>query len=709
MTVLHAELELVPVPPARDLVVLGYPDIFAAADAVPSILESDPHRLEGLDDILIGEERGEHLHPDAIEQLPKGSGWLMVEFVADDIDAAHAKSEELVDRLKQTEHEPAYSYFDEPEAEDQLWQVREGGLGATARPPGGGETWEGWEDAAVSPYALGGYLRDFHALLEEYDYADESALYGHFGQGCVHTRIPFDMRTASGVADFRSFVERAADLVVSYGGSLSGEHGDGQARGALLAKMYPPEIMAAFGDLKAIFDPDGHMNPGRVVWAYPVDTHLRLGTDFEQRRERTWFAYPEDDHSFGNAVMRCIGVGKCRNHGDGGVMCPSYRVTGEEEHTTRGRSRLLQEMMRVDGVVRDSWRSNDVLEALDLCLACKGCKKDCPVNVDMATYKAEFLAHHYRGRLRPMAHYTMGWLPLLARLASAAPGAVNALMATPGLSQALKKAGGVAPERAAPRFARQRFVEWFAARPVPARPSSRRDVVLWPDSFNNNFSPEVGRAAVEVLESAGFRVRIPSKTLCCGLTWISTGQLATARRVLQRTVAALRDDIRAGTTVVGLEPSCTAVFRSDAAELFPHDDDVLRLQGQVRTLAEVLEGCDDWRPPSPVAGRRVVVQPHCHQHAIMGFETDRRLMERLGIEVVEQVPGCCGLAGNFGFEDGHYDISMKIAEDSLLPAIRNAHGATTLADGFSCRTQVAQSDVDTRPLHLAQLLAGRGS
>ena len=706
VTVLRARLRLVPVPPARTLVVLGYPDIVAAARAVPRVLEHDPHRLEGLDDTLIGLERSRRLHRDALRQLPQGSGWLMVELVADDTDAADRSARVLVDALAGTDSEPTVSFFDDPAEEEQLWALREAGLGATARPPGGHVTWEGWEDAAVPPDRLGDYLQDFRDLLTEFGYQRTSALYGHFGQGCVHTRIPFEMRTVDGVAAFRSFVERAADLVVSYGGSLSGEHGDGQARAELLPKMYGAEVVAAFGEMKAVLDPGDRMNPGKVVRPNRLDADLRLGADFAPWTPSTHFGFPADEHSFAKAVSRCVGVGKCRNHGgEGGVMCPSYQVTREEEHSTRGRSRLLFEMIRGE-VITDGWRSTEVRDALDLCLACKGCKSDCPVDVDMATYKAEFLSHHYARRIRPASHYSMGWLPAAARLAALSPRSVNALTGSPLVARLLKRFGGIAPERDIPRFAAQRFSDWWRDRPRGSGTGDKGPVLLWPDTFSNNFHPSVGRAAVAVLEDAGFEVRLPDRTLCCGLTWVSTGQLTTAKRVLRRTVSALRDEIRAGIPVVGLEPSCTAVFRADAPELFPDDEDVRRLSQQTRTLSELLlEHAPDWRTP-PV-NRRAVVQKHCHQHAVMGFDPDQEIMRRCGVEATTLDSGCCGLAGNFGFERGHYDVSMACAERVLLPAVRDADPQTAvLADGFSCRTQVEQGDTGRTAVHLAELLAG---
>ena len=705
VTVLRARLKLLPVVRAKSLVFLSYPDIAAAGDDVPRVLPHNPVALEGLDDKLINYEKRKNLHPDALHKLAENGGWLMVQMGGDTEQEADAAVARLIQALGR-EDGPGVHRFDDEADEEQMWLVRESGLGATARVPGERDTWEGWEDSAVPPERLGDYLRDLDRLLREYDYG-QASLYGHFGQGCVHTRIPFELTTADGIRQFRSFLERAADLVVSYGGSFSGEHGDGQARGELLVKMFGDRLIRAFGQLKAIFDPDDRMNPGKVVGPYPLDSHLRIGVDYNHGGVETEFRYPDDSGSFGRAVARCVGVGSCRRE-HGGVMCPSYMVTREEEHSTRGRSRLLFEMLdgtARGGTIADGWRSTAVRDALDLCLACKGCKSDCPVNVDMATYKAEFLSHHYRGRLRPRAHYALGWLPVAAVAAARAPRMVNAVAQAPGLGRLAKLVGGVDQRRDIPVFAAETFQHWFADR-WPTGDGWRGEVLLWPDTFSNHFQPGVARAAVEVLEAAGWRVRVPEEPVCCGLTWISTGQLGVAKKVLRRTVEVLRPHLRAGTRVVGLEPSCTSVFRSDARELFPDDEDVMRLRRQTVTLAELLhDHSPGWRPPQVPA--HALIQTHCHQHAVLGTGAEQAVLADAGVQAEFLDSGCCGLAGNFGFEAGHYEVSEACAERVLLPAVRDAAETDViLADGFSCRTQVAQSASGGRSaIHLAELLS----
>ncbi|WP_369372506.1 FAD-binding and (Fe-S)-binding domain-containing protein [Streptomyces sp. cg36] len=708
VTVLRAELELVAVPAAEALLVLGFDDIYAAADAVPELLQhSRPTQLEAIDGRMAQLMREEHAYLDSLDSLPEGDSWLLMQFTGDTKEQADAQALELLRSLGRGADDPQVALSDDPPREKEMLKAREAGLGVTARPPDDSETWEGWEDSAVAPEKLGAYLRDLERLFDRYGY-QQASLYGHFGQGCVHTRIPFELREGKGIGAFRAFLSDAADLVASYGGSLSGEHGDGQARGELLPRMFSPALMAAMEQVKALFDPGNRMNPGKVIHPHRVDANLRLGATWRPEPQQTHFAFADDGGDFGQAVLRCVGIGNCRTH-QGGVMCPSYRATLEEEHSTRGRARLLFEMLggHGDSPVTAGWRSTEVRDALDLCLACKGCTSDCPVGVDMATYKAEFLAHHYQGRLRPAAHYSMGWLPLWTQMARVAPGLANAALHAPGLARLGKRLAGIDPRRAAPLFAAESFQKSWRRRERPQPdPADPRTVVLWPDTFTNHFHPRIADAAVRVLESAGFQVAVPDGPVCCGLTWISTGQLATARRVLKRTTTVLRPWLEAGTPVIGLEPSCTAVFRADAPDLLAGDQDIVRLASQTRTFAEQLvnHSPDGWRPPR--ISRAATVQTHCHQHAVLGADPDRELMRRAGLQAQVLDEGCCGLAGNFGFEQGHYDLSMTIAERGVLPAVRDAAPSTfVLADGFSCRTQISQAGTGRRALHLAEVLA----
>jgi FAD/FMN-containing dehydrogenase/Fe-S oxidoreductase len=699
VTVLRVELKLMKQPEKQITVVLGYPDIGAAGDAAPKVARHSPIQLEGLDDKVLCYEREERRPTDVLAALPDGNAWLVVELGGDSDDDVRGKARRLIDDVA----DGNAVVLDDTGQRARLTAVREAALATTARTPAGPDAWPGWEDSAVAPDRLGDYLRALRRLLDEYGYGVTS-LYGHFGQGCVHCSIPFDLTSAPGIATYRDFVQRAARLCVEHHGSLSGEHGDGQARGELLGIMYGDDVVHAFEEFKAIFDPGNRMNPGKVVHANRLDADLRLGPDYAPTQPDTHFGYQDDDGAFSRAALRCAGVGECRRPTPGGgVMCPSYQVTREEEHSTRGRARILFEMVN-GGVIADGWRSDAVNDSLDLCLACKGCKSDCPVQVDMATYKAEFLSHHYAGRIRPRDHYSLGWLPAVAQAAALAPGLANAIAGLP-LAKGL---AGVDPQRRVPKFAPARIDRWLRRRPS-ASTGERGKVLLFPDTFTTAFAPGIAAAAVGVLEAAGFEVVVPPRAVCCGLTWISTGQQDTAKRILRRTVDTLAPYIRDGLPMIGLEPSCTAVFRSDLGELFGRDQDADRLARQTRTLAELLtERAADFRPR--LAGTdgepvKAIVQRHCHQHAVLGSDADHQVMETVGLQAEDLQSGCCGLAGNFGMTPGHRDVSLACAEQALLPAVRDARPATVvLADGFSCRTQIEDSDTGRRAVHLAEVL-----
>jgi len=699
VTVLEATVRLVSSPPVRSLLVLGYPDVYSAGDHITEVLAHKPIALEGLDDNLVEDMKKKRLHPQDVKLLPDGGGWLLVEFGGDTKTAADDQARALMDALKNTQKPPSMKLFDDPEQERTIWLVRRSGLGATARVPGAKDTWEGWEDSAVPPEKLGNYLRDLRKLLTDFGYA--CALYGHFGQGCVHTRIDFDLVTKAGIEKYRSFIHRAADLVIRYGGSLSGEHGDGQSRGELLPKMFGPELMRAFHEFKSIWDPDWKMNPGKIIDPYRADENLRLGVDYRPPQLQTHFKFPGDDQgSFARATLRCVGVGECRRE-NVGTMCPSYRVTREEKHSTRGRAHLLFEMLQGDPL-KQGWRDRHVKDALDLCLACKGCKGDCPLQVDMATYKAEFLSHYYEDRLRPRHAYAMGLIYWWARFASIVPGIANFFTQAPAIADVVKMLGGIARERQIPVFAPQTFTQWFRRRRERYNTEQPR-VLLWPDTFNNYFFPEVGRAAVIVLEAAGFQVELPAKSLCCGRPLYDFGMLGPAKRLLRQTLDTLRPEIEAGVPIIGLEPSCVAVFRDEMTNLFPDDEDAKRLRDRTFLISEFFETMlDGYQPPQ--LKRKALVHGHCHQKAIMGMGHDKSIFTKLGLDYQLLDSGCCGMAGSFGFEAGHYDISMNVGELVLLREIRNASRETLIiADGFSCREQIRQA-TDREALHTAQVL-----
>jgi Fe-S oxidoreductase len=645
--------------------------------------------------------RLKHLHEEDIGALPEGKGWLLAEFGGESEEEAARKAQALADELRRQPNAPSIKLLKDKAQQDQIWLVRRAGLGATAFVPDHPESWEGWEDTAVPPDKVGDYLRDLKALFGKYGY--DSVLYGHFGDGCIHCRVDFGLRSEDGIAKWRRFLNEGADLVVRYGGSISGEHGDGQSKAELLEKMYGPELIEAFRSFKAIWDPDGKMNPGKVVDPYPITSNLRLGPEYHPPKLETHFAFKDDKGSFAHAAMRCVGVGECRRHTtEKGVMCPSYMATREEMHSTRGRAHLLFEMMRGDPLER-GWKSDAVEAALSLCLACKGCKKDCPVNVDMATYKAEFRAHHYAGRLRPRAAYSMGLIYWWSRAASTMPRLANAVTQTPGLSAAVKWAGGIAQERRIPRYAPETFRRWFARR--GDRPQARgRRVLLWPDTFNNHLRPQTAIAATRVLEAAGFEVAIPDRPLCCGRPLYDWGMLKAAKRLWRQTLASLRADVEAGVPLVGLEPACVAAFRDELPGLFPDDPLAIKLSRQSLFLTEFLHqharGLE-----LPKLHDDALVHIHCHHHAVIGDGAERQVLDQLGVGYRIVPSGCCGMAGSFGFEADKHDLSLQVAEHALLPALRQtADGTLILANGFSCREQIEQAS-GRATAHVAELLA----
>lgn len=698
VTVLRAWCKLVPYLPARSLVVAGFPGIAEAGDFVPEALKFKPIGCEGMDETFFEDMRKKNMHPKHLDLLPEGRAWLLIEFGGETREDSDRQAQRLIDDLGHKKSSPACKLLDNPKLEADLWKLREEGLGATAFIPGENVNHEGWEDTAVPPDKVGSYLRDFKKLIDEFGY--KGSLYGHLGDGCIHVRLDFDLETEHGIRKYREFVEKGADLVVSYHGSLSGEHGDGQARAELLEKMYGPELIDAFAEFKRIWDPDWKMNPGKVVAPYRLDENLELGTRYDPPHVETHFQFPNDRHSFAFATRRCVGAGVCRQT-QGGTMCPSYMVTHEERHSTRGRARLLFEMMEGDPV-KDGWKSEEVKEALDLCLSCKGCKGECPVQVDMASYKAEFLSHYYERRLRPRQAYVFGFIQVWSQLASLAPGFLNLLLKVPPLSALAKKAAGIAPKRSLPRFAPYTFREWWAAR--DPRNLGRKVVMLWPDTFNNHYHPTTLQAAVEVLEDAGFQVAVPRRHFCCGRPLYDYGFLPTAKRYLEDILVGLREEIREGLDIVVLEPSCCSVFRDELLNLFPDNEDARRLGQQVFLLSEFLtKRVPGYNPPK--LKRKALLHGHCHHKSLMKMDDEQELLTRMGVDFDSPETGCCGMAGGFGFEEGdHYDVSVKCGERVLFPKLRETPDDTLIiADGFSCREQVSQSSRRV-PLHLAQVM-----
>ena len=701
--ILGATLNLVESPQFRTLVGIGFEDVFIAADHVPLVLTHKPIGLEGMDGLLLDSLRSKQKALNDIPLLPEGRGFLLAEFGG----ATQAEADERARHAAQALESITTARIYNNDEAHRVWAIRESGLGATAFVPGKRTGWEGWEDAAVGPTQLGSYLRAIHALMQEYDY--HSPMYGHFGQGCVHMRLSFDLETEKGILDFREFMDKAADIALAHGGSISGEHGDGQARGALLPKMFGPELMEGFREFKRLFDPGNRMNPNKLIDAHEIHEDLRLGADYKPWEPKTHFAFAEDNGSFARATLRCVGVGACRK-ADAGTMCPSYMATREEQHSTRGRAHLLWELMQRE-VLPNDWANEQVRESLDLCLSCKACKSECPVSVDMATYKAEFLSHHYEHHSRPLAHYAFGRIDRWAKLASFAPGLVNAINNAPGISGIIKSVLHIHPSRSFPRFSKPFTSDRRMARDARRGQGDRREklapdapkVFLWADTFNNYFHPATMRAAHKVLTTAGFQVSVPNRHLCCGRPLYDFGLLDTAKQYLAKILDALTPEIDAGIPVVVLEPSCASVFRDEMVNLFPNDPRARKLRSLIFLLSEFLvRYAPDYEPPK-IDGK-IVVHGHCHHKAGPGMTDEVKILRATGAEVELLDSGCCGMAGPFGFEDDKYEVSQKLGERVLLPAVRENPKAVIVSDGFSCCEQITQN-TSARPKHLAEVLA----
>ena len=703
--VARATIRLVRPPAARCLLVLGFADDIEGAAAVPVLLTEGPFTVESLSAELLDLA---HASRDDVG-LPAGGAWLLVEARGDSSAEASEHAARLASAIGRSPLAADVRLIADEPGQGALWRIREDGAGHSSRLAGGVAAWPGFEDSAVPPERLSGYLGELRALLHEHDLPAIS--YGHYGEGCVHLRVGFGLDRAGGEERFRRFMEAAADLVVAHGGSLSGEHGDGRARGALLERQFSPQLRAAFAAFRDLWDPVGVLNPQIIVSPPPITADVRATTP-RAIDIRPAQAYSHDGGDFRSAVERCIGVGRCVTTAGSELMCPSFRATRDEQHSTRGRARLLQEMV-AGSLAADGWGSKEVRVALDLCLACRGCVSQCPTSVDMATYKSEFLHHHYRRRLRPLSHYSLGWLPLWLRLVAAfrVSWLVNGVTRSRLTRRIFTRAAGIAAARGIPPIARRPFTRERKAqlRAQPGNVSSagaRGRVVLWPDSFNEYLTPDVAHAAVRVLEAAGFEVLVPGRTVCCGLTWHTTGQLDMAKRVLRRSLGAT--ELAGDEPVVVLEPSCATMLREDLRQLLPDHPRAASLAGRVTTLAELLDGIGFVAPrAAELAEAPAISQPHCHQQAVLGLGADRRVMERNGIAVGRELSGCCGLAGNFGAERGHEAIAHAVAELELLPALRAADPETPLlADGFSCRTQI-EALSGQRARHLAEVLAER--
>ncbi len=695
---LSATVRAVARPKQLVLVTLGFADIYVAADQVPWILEHRPEALEAFDQQLV--EFGKIKGLEAIRLLPSGCAFLIVELGGATLEEARGRGEALLQQAKRVPLCTGSKLLVDPGERDSVWRLRESGLGAGASRPGFPRAWPGAEDVAVAPAKLGAYLRRFTKLLDKRQLR-VSIYYGHFGEGCVHCRVSFDLESEQGIAIFRATMEELGDLVGEFGGSISGEHGDGIARSELLPRMFGTELIGAFGEFKRAFDPDGRMNPGTIVHPHPLDSHLKLGPNYRPLQVATHFDFSSEGGLAG-AALKCVGVGKCRKT-DAGTMCPSYMATREEFHSTRGRARVLFEAL--NGGLPGGLTDEALHEALDLCLSCKSCKTECPAAVDMAMYKAEFLAHYHQQHRRPLLAHALGRINEWAALAAHAPGLVNSLSRS-FLARPMKRALGIHPNRDLPRFAKQTFRAWFGARNGAV--DSRPEVVLFPDTFNNFFEPEVAIAATHVLDAAGFRVTIPQSQICCGRPLYDQGMLDVAKQRLREAMRVLGPYVERAVPIVGLEPGCILTFRDELPRLFPGDTVAQALAEGTFLLDEFLARKAPAYVPPPYQGR-ALLHGHCHQKAIAGLKHETALLERVsGLKLEVLDAGCCGMAGAFGYEAGHYDISKTLAERVLVPAIRRSDpGAIVISDGFSCRSQVRHFCPDARVMHLAQVLDQR--
>jgi FAD/FMN-containing dehydrogenase/Fe-S oxidoreductase len=713
VTILEATLLLVPSPKARSAVMLGFKDLPTACQCALETLNFNPTACEAFDKLLFDDVRKKGDESAALAILPKGEAFLLIEFGGDSKRDSDDQARQMMDHVKSIgDRAPVdMKLYDDPQQEKMIWDVREGGLGSTAWVPGQPDSWPGWEDSAVPVPAVPQYVVELRALFKKFGY--NPALYGHMGQGCIHCRVGFDLYTEPGIEKYKRFMNEAVTLVVKFGGVASGEHGDGQARGQFLPQMFGAELFEAFKEYKRIWDPTNRMNTGKVINlegpAYTITENLRLGTDYNPPQPKTHFAYPDDRHSFARAALRCVGVGACRREG-GGTMCPSYMVTREEKDSTRGRARMLFEMMNGE-VIDDGWKSEEVKDSLDLCMSCKGCKGDCPVNVDMATYKSEFLSHYYEGRLRPPHAYAFGWIHIWSTLASFAPSLANLFTQTPGLSSIAKLFAGVHPKRKIPPFAPRSFKHWFRSH-EPKHPAGP-PVVLFADTFNNHFHPDVAIAATEVLEDAGFRVKVPMADVCCGRPLYDYGFLGMAKRWWIDLLEKLRPYYQAGIPMVVLEPSCWAAFHDELSNLMPNSEDGKRLKALTFTLSDFLRS----KAPNysfPRLKRKAIVHGHCHQKALDALNdkeygklfAEKEIFDKMGLDHKHPDAGCCGMAGAFGYEkeNDHYEVAVAAGERMLLPEVRNARNdELIIADGFSCQEQIEQQ-TNRAAMHTAQVL-----
>jgi FAD/FMN-containing dehydrogenase/Fe-S oxidoreductase len=705
--VTEAKVRIVPRPKATAVCVVHFDDLVASTEASEEILACDPYAIEMVDRMVISLTRGAGELGRLMTFIDGDPEALLVaEFRGDTPAEAQAKSEQMIGRLQAKGMGYAYVRAYTPQEQGRVWRVRKAGLGLLMRVEGERKPIAFVEDTAVDPVKLPEFLRRFKKIID--DHGTSAGYYGHASVGCLHIRPLVNLKEEKEIELMTSITKEISDLVLEFEGAMSGEHGDGLARSHLNKKLFGPQLYRAFQDIKQAFDPLNIMNPGKIVNAPPMTENLRYGTEYRTVELKTHFSF-EQEGGFASAVERCIGVGECRKKLDG-TMCPSYMVTLEEEHSTRGRANALREALS-GRLPEEELTSPRMYEVLDLCLECKGCKAECPINVDMAKLKYEFLAHYYEAHGTPLRARLFANIERLNQVGCAlAP--LSTSIANLGVSRwFMEKIVGIDRRRSLPPFARQTFERWFRKRVPMTGGSAQGRVILFHDTFMNYNYPEIGKAAVAVLERAGYEVMLVAKK-CCGRPMISKGMLEEARANAIHNVNLLAPYAEQGIPIIGCEPSCILTLRDEypdlvsdkrveavAAKSFMIEEFLAQLQAQGKLSIAFKD-----------VRRKLLLHGHCHQKALIGTGPSLSVL-RLppGFEVEEVDSGCCGMAGSFGFEHEHYDISRAIGSRRLFPAVEAKIRATNgdfdvVAAGVSCRQQV-EHFTGKRPKHLVEVLA----
>jgi FAD/FMN-containing dehydrogenase/Fe-S oxidoreductase len=699
LTIVEAKVRLVRRPKQTALCVIHYTDLQEALESSQAILETGPYAVELTDKMILDLARGN------IEQRKRmgfvqgdPAAILIVEYAGETASEVRAKVESLQAlRARERFGYGAHPAWD-PAEQQSIWKLRKAGLGLLLGMKGDKKPIAFVEDTAVDPRDLAKFVARFRDILAQHD--AQGAYYGHCSVGCLHIRPVIDLKTPRGLAQVRAIASDITDLVLEYGGTISSEHGDGRARSPFLERVYGPRLFQAFRELKRAFDPRNLMNPGNLVDSPGLTEHLRYGTQYTTWQPRTLLDFSSQG-GFAAAVELCNGVGVCRKTLEG-TMCPSYMVTRDEEHSTRGRANALRAVLS-GRVPAADFTGKRLYEVMDLCLECKGCKAECPANVDMAKLKYEFLAHYHAAHGLPLRNRVFGRIATVSRMASKVAPLANWLSRPGAHRWLLEKVVGIDRRRPLPALAGETFLEWFRSHPAAAA-APRGEVVLFHDTFVTYNQPRIGRAAVELLEAGGYRVRLVDKK-CCGRPLISKGMLAEARDHAASNVARLHPYASRGVAIVGLEPSCLLTLRDEYVDLL-NSDAARMVAAHSLLFEEFIERERDRGLTLPFAGngRKALLHGHCHQKALVGTAPTVAALRWAGFDVSEVDSGCCGMAGSFGFEREHYDISVALGNRRLAPAVRAAGPEVeVVAPGISCRQQIEHL-TGRRAKHPAEVL-----